>query len=346
MKIQLFVPYFGKLPNYFSVFLKTACRKDTQIVYTIFTDDPTVGMYKEIIDKESAINIDFVRMSFAELNNLSIGKGIGKIYTPYKLCDFRPTYGTLFAEYLLPDAEYWGYCDIDTLMGDIPSFLANNNYQNYDRFGREGGFTIYRNTPSINTLYSKTYKGQRPYGRFDFVKNTTIACFFDEIGMNKMCRALEVKFLPKQFCAGVAFGLKHLHTWDNEHRQQLLVWRDGHTYCYTKMEDGSLNVEETMYIHFLDHKNMPTNETLDKDILATHLGFFRFNEEKVSEYLETYGAVDSPSERSKKSSISTYLKKRINMIVFEFKSVGFLKGITNFYFSLQEYLHYHFGTQE
>ncbi len=114
-----------------------------------------------------------------------------RLYSGYKLCDYKAMYGSIFKSEC-EGYDYWGYCDVDTLIGDIPGWLEKVDYQKYDRIGRAGHFTIYRNTPEVNKLWrvklSRTVSA-------DYVLGTTYPCCFDERGMNDICMSQEISFL-------------------------------------------------------------------------------------------------------------------------------------------------------
>ena len=56
MKVALIVLYFGKLPNYFSLFLKS-CEVNKDFTWLIFTDDETEFNYPENVKKIDMKNV-------------------------------------------------------------------------------------------------------------------------------------------------------------------------------------------------------------------------------------------------------------------------------------------------
>ena len=103
-KILLIIPYFGQFNNYFSLFLES-CRNNPTVNWLILTDDTTPYSYPN--------NVKVVYTTLSEIKS-RIEKKLGfdiKLDTPYKLCDFKPTYGYVFDEYLKGYA-FWGYCCI------------------------------------------------------------------------------------------------------------------------------------------------------------------------------------------------------------------------------------------
>jgi hypothetical protein len=73
----------------------------------------------------------------------------------YKLCDFRPAYGDLFADDI--DEPFWGHCDIDVIWGRLDAFLPAAMFENDIISGHANGlcgtFALYRNCSRINSLY-------------------------------------------------------------------------------------------------------------------------------------------------------------------------------------------------
>ena len=57
-KVTFLIPYFGKLPNYFDLFLKS-CEFNRNYLWIIFTDDTT--------ERRWPSNVLHVAMSFDEL---------------------------------------------------------------------------------------------------------------------------------------------------------------------------------------------------------------------------------------------------------------------------------------
>ncbi len=133
-----------------------SCKRNPNINWLLYGD--------LLLEKEMPKNIQFIRATLDDFNILTSQKlGIRvKLNNPYKLCDFRPSFAIIFSEYI-STYDYWGYCDLDLIFGNILSILTQNNYTNYDIITtREdslaGHFTIFRNRPLINHMYSKIWR--------------------------------------------------------------------------------------------------------------------------------------------------------------------------------------------
>ena len=91
--IAYVVPYFGKFPKGFQFWL-LSCKCNPSIDWLIFTDDKTPYDYPE--------NVKVTYWTFDQMK-----KKVQAIYDfpiflerPYKLCDFKPAYGEIFADEL------------------------------------------------------------------------------------------------------------------------------------------------------------------------------------------------------------------------------------------------------
>lgn len=103
-KICIICVYFGKLPNYFSLWLK-ACRFNPTVDFLLVTDQilqltlpSNVHLFPYSLDK--------MRQRASEIFGFS-----ASLTYPYKCCDYKVIYGLLFEDFL-SDYAYWGHCDI------------------------------------------------------------------------------------------------------------------------------------------------------------------------------------------------------------------------------------------
>ncbi len=71
---------------------------------------------------------------------------------PYKICDYKPAFGEIFKDYL-KEYDFWGWCDIDLILGDIRKFCTDDLLNEYVRIGAHGHFSIFKNDEDTNKLY-------------------------------------------------------------------------------------------------------------------------------------------------------------------------------------------------
>ena len=92
-KCCFIIPYFGKLPKSFSVFLKT-CATNPDFNWLLLTDD------KQSFKYPSNVQVEYVSLQdVAKLADSKFGFHV-KLDEAYKLCDFKPAYGYIFEEYI------------------------------------------------------------------------------------------------------------------------------------------------------------------------------------------------------------------------------------------------------
>lgn len=142
-KIALVLPYFGKLPNYFQKYL-TSVKNNPTIDWFIFTDDKTAYDYPS--------NCKVTYLTFEECCEKFKEKTGYVPIRPYKLCEFKTTYGFVFSDYLV-GYDFWGYCDCDVIFGDIRRFISDNILENYEKIGTLGHFTLLANNDKMNHIY-------------------------------------------------------------------------------------------------------------------------------------------------------------------------------------------------
>lgn len=177
-KVIMIIPYFGKFPNNIDLTLESM-GENKEIKWLFFSDNIIKSKFK---------NIQFIYMSFEDIK-LMIKKKIGtKINTPYKLCDYKPLYGAIFDEYI-KEYDFWGYCDIDVIFGNIKKFINNKILNNYDKILELGHFSLYRNEKKINYMYLNTNK----YGiSYKQILESNRIYVFDENYSNKH---IDINFL-------------------------------------------------------------------------------------------------------------------------------------------------------
>lgn len=169
MKVCFIIPYFGKLPDYFRVFLKT-CSYNKRFQWLLVTDS--------VIEYQLPANVQIISMTFPDLIKL-VNARMGfetALDRPYKLCDFKPAYGYIFENYL-SGYDFWGHCDIDTVMGNLSSFLTYDLLAKYDKLFCMGHFVLYRNTYDNNRIFMRPLNGSLLYKNV-FLSNEIMT--FDE----------------------------------------------------------------------------------------------------------------------------------------------------------------------
>lgn len=263
-KCAFIIPYFGRFPKSFAVFLKS-CASNPNYDWLVFTDDRTKYLYPK--------NVKVKYMSYKNLTELideKFGFTVAMDY-PYKLCDLKPAYGFIFEEYI-QEYKVWGHCDIDTVLGDLDTFLTDALLAEYDKLFCLGHMTLYKNTFDNNRVFMSIYNGQRLYQQ---VYKNPASCWFDEEwhdtnNVNQIFLAQNKKVLEVDLSAN--FSTKTQRFSRVEYRvyketrgyieegliDALYVWDNGHIYRL-RCKDNELVKDEYLYIH-LQHRKMRFKE--------------------------------------------------------------------------------------
>lgn len=327
-KLALIIPFFGKLPKYMQLFWNS-CIYNEEVDFLLFTDDTSVQNH--IIPSNVYVYIT----SFEEIKSLFRRKLNDKylyLDIPYKLCDYKPTYGCVFQDYI-QEYEYWGHCDIDLIFGDIMKFLSQVNYTAYDRIFPYGHLSIYRNTHEINSIFIKKLpRDYAPTTKFEYVKQTTYPCNFDEFGANLIFKHFNYKFYDNFHHLQIQDQQEVFRSKYRSRTPEIITFEEGHIYSYESIGDKIVR-NEYIYVHLQDRKIMPIlidDTTTTKTFLITHKGFIKFNEQDITTYFQTYGRNDSKYETKRyiKNRKQSERRGRITKFVREIK-VYKVKGVYN-----------------
>ncbi|WP_348810492.1 DUF6625 family protein [Flavobacterium maritimum] len=244
MKIAFVVPYFGKWPVWFPAFLKS-CKENPAVQWIFFTDCE--------IPNDKPKNVDFHKSNLKEIQQLASDKmGFEVVLdNPRKLCDLKPTYGDLFGEYLT-EYDFWGFCDIDIIWGNIRGFITDNLLNEYDVITSlkgtiSGHFTIIRNNESNILLYKHNgiYKDvfeQQSYKWFD---ENAFALIIGELKLKNTISVYWEDELLDKGIESVAHQEYVLDKW---------LYKKGKVYELTES-----SVKEYMYLHFINWKKTMKN---------------------------------------------------------------------------------------
>ena len=284
-KICVIGVYFGKLPNYFSLWVKS-CKSNPTIDFLLFTDNIIEGLPKNVISYRTTLQ--YIKTRASEILDFEVC-----LERPYKLCDYKPLYGNLFRDYI-SSYDYWGHCDFDLIFGDLASFFKKNNLYQYDRFNALGHLSFYRNTDTVNNYY-KLDGGQDDYKS---VFTTDSSCIFDEMpGMTAMMIKNNKPIFTKQIYADIATVYDRYRIIDEykldkrakNYPYQIFYWENGK--CYRSyFVKGKLYTESLQYIHFKKRPNYSVNFDADRveAFYITKFGFFPKEGEVTRKIIDKY----------------------------------------------------------
>ena len=170
----LILPYYGRLPNYFPLWLKTA-GFNRNFTFMIFSDENFSGY-------NIPPNVHVNYMTFDEIKN-RISKHLDFNFVldrPYKLCDYRPLYGLIFQDYL-EGYDFWGHCDPDIIWGNMGKFITDYLLNRFDKLYRRGHLVLYRNSEKARTFALNKLPGWNVSYRDIF--RTGLSMHFDELAL-------------------------------------------------------------------------------------------------------------------------------------------------------------------
>jgi hypothetical protein len=254
-KICFIIPFFGKLPNYFQLWLNS-CKTNSAVTWIFFTDSNEIFNYPPNVIVNH-ITFDGFKEKIQKIFDFQLS-----IDSPYKLCDFKPAYGEIF-EHELKDYQYWGYCDIDLIFGDIISMLDAVISRGYDKILTRGHFVLFKNNHLNNRKYrihsnhyKEVFSSARHYA-FDeltpggvheiFVKSDSYV--FDEILFSDIYVG-SFLLIPVQMMVR-----------DGISQNSIFVWSSGKLFrLYFK--NSKIISEEILYVH-LQKRSMGASEILN-----------------------------------------------------------------------------------
>lgn len=295
-KLCLIVPYFGKLPNYFQLFLNS-CAANPDFNWLIFTDDKTPFEYPG--------NVNRVLTSFDDIKKLFASKFDFKLALdkPYKFCDFKPSYGYVFEDYL-KDFRFWGHCDIDTIMGNLSEFLTDDFLSRYDKIFALGHMTLYKNTPENNRVFMKEYGGAS-YKEY-FSSSTNFA--FDEdtkydFNIHNLFKSVGKKVFEGDFSLNFdlskllftrvryvglsSYPLTYGHV-KEQTKKALYLWKNGEI-CRYFLDKDNIVEEKYMYTHLQMRKMYLMPNVQDaKNIRISPNVFSVFDDDISKRYLQIF----------------------------------------------------------
>lgn len=250
--VVLILPYFGKFPDIFPLFLKTA-EKNPNINFLIISDSEENINYPK--------NVRILSQTFSEFKQLmekQLGQTIA-LEKPYKLCDYKPIYGYILSEQI-KQYDYWGYCDCDLIWGDLYSFIEPLMEKKYDKIFASGHLTLYRNTQENNELFrtldegelfSKISKDNQIYWfDEDYKGKNNIHDLFLKSGKKVFTEDFSVNFNIDTNCFQRKMYSPENRTYiDIPYEKEQYYWDAGKIY-QVKEKDESLAITEYPYMHF------------------------------------------------------------------------------------------------
>jgi len=261
-KIAAVCCYYGKLPNYFYLWLASA-KNNSFIDFILVTDQKTVENLSS-----PPTNLKIIILPFDKLKERIQSLYPFKIVlpSPYKLCDYKFAYGEIFKEELAP-YEFFGWYDIDVILGDIKRFIPESALDG-DVIGELGHFTLMRS--DLFNFYKKSALCANlatPYKKVFKSKNS---CYFDELyGLNKLSGEIK-KYSLMDSVADIIPYRRDFYVFHRENEGRFVIRYDGKK-VYQIFDDG--REKETMYVHLQKRKLKIADGVDENGFFITPEGF-------------------------------------------------------------------------
>ena len=179
-RIAFTVPWIGKtFPSWFPYFLSSCRRSSFLADWLIFHEGAAMPSPEEV--PLNVIFHDVGKDGLSRLFGTRLAEALGIHDAPqqsrmvhlfqiafreysYIVTEYKPTHGTVFADYLTP-YSHWSYTDIDMLIGDLPLHIEHDELAHFDiftyhfgdvfRLYLRGQFAAHRNSPKVNRLWAE-----------------------------------------------------------------------------------------------------------------------------------------------------------------------------------------------
>lgn len=277
-KIAIIIPYFGKLPSYFQVWLYSA-EKNKNYDFYIFTDDRRIAQFNlQDNIKVSIESFDHFKQRFQKKLNFQIS-----LDYPYKICDYRPMYGVVF-EKILKKYDFWGFGDFDIVLGDLNTYISKDVMKNYDRIYNYGALSIYKNVSKMNNLFKEknNYKDCLSY---KYVYKTNFSLYFDEMGGHRYgygqsmvaIRQKNIRVLINNYCADINPNFYNFQLFNSKEKYDYFEYNDGKIWG---IKNGKRE-KEFVYLHF-QKRNVKLDFNLNKNLFYIGPTLITGNKEKVT----------------------------------------------------------------
>ena len=261
-KIAIIICWLGPLPDMFRLWCKS-CAANPTVDWLLFTDQEPENVPENIHVHRSSLEAiaDLARRKLRD-PDLSLEK-------PYKLCDYKPMYGTMFADYL-NGYDFWGHCDLDMVFGDLRGFFTDELLERYDKLLACGHLSLYRNTPDVNARYllpGAKFKAEEvlhsPWnyafdewrGIFRIYKQNGFP-MYDEVPY------ADISWMHQRFTLYRRTSAKYKAP-PPDFNHQVFYYEDGKVYRAYVGGDGKVHRDQFLYIHLVKRKFPPVGGELD-----------------------------------------------------------------------------------
>lgn len=299
-KIAVIVTWFGDLPGYFPVWLRGA-EWNASVDFFCFFDHPF---------ESSAENIHLVLTTMEEeIRRISdaVGEKI-RIRNAYKFCDLRPFFALGYEEYIA-GYDFWAYCDIDMVFGDLRHFLTDEVLSSYDRFYEYGYLSVFRNCERMNHLYDLP---GGIYSRRAIFRGKGKCTPEEQYGLYRISEKNGVSWYREKNYADFYIPYSsYILNWRENYPEQAFYWENGKVFR-AYVENGTVCMEEMAFLHWQKRKPVALEGALEAGSFFLTPTVFVPKKPGLPSREEIVRVNPPLSEEEKKDQDRVYLKKKMN----------------------------------
>lgn len=238
MKIALINCYFGTLPGLFPAWL-ASCGRNPAVDFFLITDATLPQPVPE--------NVKVIPTRWEKLLERIEGcfSFPVALRSPYKLTDFKPAYGHIFRDLLEP-YDYWGYCDVDLVFGDLWAFLREPLEQGYEKIYELGHLTLYKNTERNRLLYRQrggVFSFRQVYAHPEFYS------FDEHAGQILISKKQGIRTWRREDMADISCRIHRLTASRQENYPDQVFYCEDGAVRRAFLREGRVETQDYVYIH-------------------------------------------------------------------------------------------------
>lgn len=265
MKIAIITFYFGELPNYFDVWLKSV-EGNPEFDFIFYTDNQKKYDYPSNM-QVNYCSFDQIKAKVQNCFDFTIA-----LDKPYKFTDYKPAFGIIFKEELR-DYDFWGYVDQDVVLGELSKFITTEILGNYERILTRDHLSLYKNTEEIAERFMAN-SSRHGFLYKKVFQSYEIFCFGEmgPYGTYHMWIENNWKIYNEKITADISFRKHYFHLTDTEGFEEtqspkqmfLLTIQNGKSSLYQYCaKNRQVYEKEFLYMH-LQKRKMQVERVLNE----------------------------------------------------------------------------------
>lgn len=249
-KFVIICPYFGDFPSNIEITFNSM-NNNGFIDWMIFTDN--VGL------KVKYKNVKIISYTFEKFKKLVKNRIGTDVKSIYKICDYKPTFGYLFEEYI-ENYSYWGFCDLDVVFGDLKKFFSEEKLKKFDKIYDLGHLTIIKNCKETREAFKEFNINSKDYKTF---LNSKYIFILDETydnnhqGINGILKSMGYRiYEERNEYADISIKFNNFYPYHIDNfKYYYLIYENECLYLKKYKQDNF--AKELAYVHLQQKKNIP-----------------------------------------------------------------------------------------